>query len=253
MAFTGPYSSWFSTPSPPYPISLPKESPMTQTQPVVPVGNWHISSLLELLFLPLDFLLFLLVWLWSNGEPVALCWQAMQSFSLQFKGFSLYLEEEMILAGSSGSTLFWLQCIEFLRTHTICILVHMQHFTMKFNMLGFLIPLYHVHFKEDFLSKRWVLFSANRPVKFRLCYSNYVTRLAVHVVMVLSDNMLTQSCRQLPPYAVHVNLLLGDVLGEADNTEAGLSWPRKAGVDPSLCCSPCYSKCGPQTKSLNIS
>lgn len=116
----------------------------------------------------------------------------------------------------------------------------------------FLIPLYHVHFKEDFLSKRWVLFSANRPVKFRLCYSNYVTLLAVHVVMVLSDNMLTQSCRQLPPYAVHVNLLLGDVLGEADNTEAGLSWPRKAGVDPSLCCSPCYSKCGPQTKSLNI-
>uniref|UniRef100_A0A671E613 Leptin receptor overlapping transcript n=1 Tax=Rhinolophus ferrumequinum TaxID=59479 RepID=A0A671E613_RHIFE len=42
----------------------------------------------------------------SNGEPVALCWQAMQSFSLQFKVFSLYLEEEMILAGSSGSTLF---------------------------------------------------------------------------------------------------------------------------------------------------
>uniref|UniRef100_A0ABI7YPV4 DnaJ heat shock protein family (Hsp40) member C6 n=2 Tax=Felidae TaxID=9681 RepID=A0ABI7YPV4_FELCA len=41
----------------------------------------------------------------SNGEPVALCWQAMQSFS-QFKVFSLCLEEEMILAGSSGSTLF---------------------------------------------------------------------------------------------------------------------------------------------------
>uniref|UniRef100_A0A4W2GJE1 Leptin receptor overlapping transcript n=1 Tax=Bos indicus x Bos taurus TaxID=30522 RepID=A0A4W2GJE1_BOBOX len=40
----------------------------------------------------------------SNGEPVAWCWQAMQ-FSLQFKVSSLYLEEEMILAGSSGSPL----------------------------------------------------------------------------------------------------------------------------------------------------
>uniref|UniRef100_A0A9L0KAC1 Leptin receptor overlapping transcript n=1 Tax=Equus asinus TaxID=9793 RepID=A0A9L0KAC1_EQUAS len=41
----------------------------------------------------------------SNGEPVASCWQAMPSFSLRFV-FSLCLEEEMILAGSSGSTLF---------------------------------------------------------------------------------------------------------------------------------------------------
>ncbi|KAK2492572.1 hypothetical protein MC885_020912 [Smutsia gigantea] len=60
---TGPCLSWYSTPSLPFPISLPKERRMTLMQQVVPVGNWHIFSLLELLFLPLDFLLFLLVWL----------------------------------------------------------------------------------------------------------------------------------------------------------------------------------------------
>lgn len=63
-AFTGLCSSWSSTSFPPSPTSLPKGSPMTPMRPAVPVGNWHISSLLGLLFLPLDFLLFLLVWLW---------------------------------------------------------------------------------------------------------------------------------------------------------------------------------------------
>lgn len=31
--------------------------------------------------------------------------------------------------------------------------VHMWPFAMKFNMLGFFILLYHVHFKEDYMRK----------------------------------------------------------------------------------------------------
>lgn len=62
--FTGPCSSWCSMPSPPSRISSPKEPHMTPMPPAVPVGNWPIFSPLGLLYLPLDFLLFLLVWPW---------------------------------------------------------------------------------------------------------------------------------------------------------------------------------------------
>lgn len=169
MVFTGPYSSWYSTPSLPSPTSSPKELPMILMQQVVPVGNWHTFSQLGLLFQPLDFLLFLLVWLWSNGEPVAWCWLAMQLFSLQFKDFSLYLEEEMILAGNSGSILFWKKMHCFLG-FILHVYVHKWHFTTKLSMLVFLffffLSLHHVHFKKDYMEKRLVLLTANRPLHF---------------------------------------------------------------------------------------
>ena len=63
-AFTGLCSSWFSTSSRPSPTSLPSGSHMTPMRPAVPVGSWHISSRLGLLFLLLDFLLFLPACLW---------------------------------------------------------------------------------------------------------------------------------------------------------------------------------------------
>lgn len=53
----------------------------------------------------------------------------------------------------------------------------MWPFAMKFNMLGFFILLYHVHFKEDYMRKRFVLLPANRPL--HVLKLNYVTWLFI--------------------------------------------------------------------------
>lgn len=57
----------------------------------------------------------------------------------------------------------------------------------------FFIPLYHVHCKKDYMRKRLVFFPASRPL--HLLKLNYVICLAVHIVMVLSENTLARSCR----------------------------------------------------------
>jgi hypothetical protein len=71
-------------------------------------------------------------------------------------------------------------------------------------MLRFFIPFYHDQFKETFISKRLVLFPENRPL--HLLMLNYIICLAIHIVMMLSGNVLIQSSRQLLTYAGHLNL-----------------------------------------------
>ena len=68
-------------------------------------------------------------------------------------------------------------------------------FYYEISYAVFLYLCNHVHFKENYMGKRLVLFPASRPL--HLLKLNYVICLAVHIVTVLSENMLTQSCRQL--------------------------------------------------------